>query len=69
MEKRAVGLLSLTNKKSKWCCEGMSKLQKEIAYKHNDHAYYRYRLSVPPDVVESAGWDEGTELVFRTKKT
>jgi hypothetical protein len=65
MEKIVVGSGLLRMEKRKWCYGHMPKIQKEIAYRYKDHALYRYRLSVPSDIVESTGWAEGTEVIFK----
>lgn len=45
----------------------MAKLQKQVAYKYKGHAIYKYRINIPSEVVESVGWEEGSEIEFGVK--
>jgi len=45
----------------------MVKLQKEKSYKYKDHEIYRYRINIPPDVIDELEWDGGDELELKVK--
>ncbi len=45
----------------------MVKLQKEKSYKYKDHDIYRYRLNVPPEIIDELGWDGGDELELKVR--
>lgn len=38
------------------------KLQKKFAYKYKDKEHYKHIVTIPDDVLEQLGWNEGAEI-------
>ena len=44
------------------------KILKEKSREYNGKAYYKYKINIPEEILNQAGFKEGEELVAESKK-